>query len=184
MKFEHYEIRVLHKGDTLAFFELIENNRPRLEDFIAGIVSKTKSRTDTEIFMDEIIQKKFDKTYYPLVIIDKINNEFVGFFDVKNIDWSIPKAEIGYFIDKNQTGKGLAKKALEEIVSHFFYNLKFSKFLLRIHPENKPSINVAENCGFTVEGTIKKDYKKTNGEVVDMMYYGRINPNIESSKTT
>lgn len=183
MTFEHYTLRILKKEDTQSYFELIENNRPRLEDFIAGIVSKTKSRKDTEIFMDEIIQKKANKTYYPLIIIDRTNNVFVGFFCVKNIDWSIPKAEIGYFIDKNQTGKGLAKKVLEEIVSHFFTNLKFSKLLLRIHPENKASINVAEKSGFTMEGTIRRDYKKTNGEVVDMMYYGKINQPIENNKT-
>jgi RimJ/RimL family protein N-acetyltransferase len=175
MEFENYKFRIIEKEDTKSYFDLIDNNRPRLEDFISGIVSKTKSIHDTEVFIDEIIEKNLSETYYPYVIIDTANHELVGFFDVKNIDWNIPKAEIGYFIDKNHTGKGIAKKALNEIVSHFFSNLKFSKFLLRIHYDNKASINVAEKCGFTKEGTSRKDYKKTNGEIVDMMYYGKIN---------
>lgn len=175
MKFEHYKIRMLAKQDTHSFFNLVENNRSRLKDFIAGIVSKTNNINDTEFFIDESIQKNLNRTYYSYIIIDLLNNEFVGFFDVKNIDWSIPKAEIGYFIDKNNTGKGLAKKALNEIARHFFNNLKFSKLLLRIHNNNKASINVAEKCGFVVEGVITKDYKKSNGEVVDMIYYGKIN---------
>lgn len=175
MEFENYNIRIIKKEDTQSYFELIENNRPRLEDFISGIISKTKSTNDTEVFIDEIIEKNTNEAYYPYVIIETINNEMIGFFDVKNIDWNIPKAEIGYFIDKNHTGKGIAKKALNEIVSHFFSNLKFSKFLLRIHHDNKASINVAEKCGFTIEGTIRRDYKKTNGEIVDMMYFGKIN---------
>lgn len=175
MKFEHYVIRMISKEDVVSYFELIEKNRPRLEDFISGIVSKTKSINDTGVFINEIIEKNTNKLYFPFVIMDTNTNEIVGFFDVKNIDWNIPKAEIGYFIDKNHTGKGIAKKALNEIVSYFFSTLKFSKFLLRIHHDNKASINVAEKCGFTKEGTIRKDYKKTNGEIVDMMYYGKIN---------
>lgn len=179
MKFENYVIRLIEKEDSHSFFKLIECNRPRLEDFIVGIVSKTKSIMDTEIFMDEVIQKKMNKTYFPYIIIDTNKNDLIGFLDIKNIDWNIPKAEIGYFIDNNYTGKGIAKKALNQIVLHYFYSLKFSKFLLRIHRDNKASINVAEKCGFVVEGIITKDYKKTNGEVVDMIYYGKINENIK-----
>ncbi len=175
MKFENYVIRIIEKEDSHSFFKLVESNRPRLVDFIAGIVSKTKSKKDTENFIDEIIQKKMNKTYFPYVIIDTNENELIGFLDVKNIDWNIPKAEIGYFIDNNHTGKGIAKKALDKIVSHYFQSLKFTKFLLRIHGDNKASINVAQKCGFTIEGTIRKDYKKTNGEIVDMIYYGKIN---------
>lgn len=175
MKFENYVIRIIEKEDSHSFFKLVESNRPRLEDFIAGIVSKTKSKKDTKIFIDEVIQKQTNKTYFPYVIIDTSKNELIGFLDIKNIDWNIPKAEIGYFIDNDHTGKGIAKKALNQIVSHYFQYQKFSKFLLRIHGDNKASIKVAEKCGFTIEGTIRKDYKKTNGEIVDMIYYGKIN---------
>jgi RimJ/RimL family protein N-acetyltransferase len=179
MKFEKYEIRLIKKEDAFPYFQLIENNRPRLEDFIAGIASKTKNRTDTEIFMDEIIEKNTNRTYFPYIIIDTSNEKFVGFFDVKNIDWNIPKAEIGYFIDKNYTGKGLASNFLKTMISHYLNNLEFKKIVLRIHKENIPSIKVAENCGFEKEGIIKNDYKKMNGEVVDMIYYGKTNQQIK-----
>jgi RimJ/RimL family protein N-acetyltransferase len=179
MKFEKYELRLIKKEDALPFFQLIENNRPRLEDFIAGIVSKTKNYTDTEIFIDEVIERNLNKTYFPYVIIDTSNQEFIGFFDVKNIDWNIPKAEIGYFIDEKHTGKGLAEKSLNKIIDTFFLNLKFSKLVLRIHPDNKSSIYVAEKCGFIAEGLIRNDYKKSNGEIVDLIYFGKINQPIK-----
>lgn len=173
MKFEKYEVRLLKKEDVLPYFQLIENNRPRLEDFIAGIVSKTKNRTDTAIFIDEIIEKNINKTYFPYVVIDTRNQEVVGYIDVKSIDWNIPKAELGYFIDGKYTGKGVATNALNLIINHFFNELKFIKLLLRIHQDNKSSLRIAEKCGFTIEGTIRKDYKKTNGEIVDFLYYGK-----------
>lgn len=83
VEFENFKIRILEKNDAQSYFELIEKNRPRLEDFISGIVSKTKSINDTEVFIDEIIEKYINKAYYPYVIIDTINNEMLGFFDVK-----------------------------------------------------------------------------------------------------
>lgn len=174
MKFEKYEVRLIKKEDVLPYFQLIENNRPRLEDFVAGIVSKTKNRTDTEIFIDEIIEKNTNRTYFPYVVIDTSNQEFVGYIDVKSIDWNIPKAELGYFIDEKYAGKGVATNALNLIINHFFNELKFIKLLLRIHQDNKSSLRIAEKCGFTIEGTIRKDYKKTNGEIVDFLYYGKI----------
>lgn len=175
MEFEKYEVRLLKKEDTKPYFQLIENNRPRLENFVAGIVSKTKSCKDTEVFVDEIVLQTQNKTYIPYILVNTDDNAIVGFFDVKNIDWNIPKAEIGYFIDKKHTGKGLATKVLDKIVTHFFCDLKFSKLLLRIHPDNVASAKVAENCGFIQEGIIRNDYKKSNGEVVDLIYYGKTN---------
>lgn len=174
MKFDNYEIRLIKKEDALPYFQLIENNRPRLEDFIAGIVSKTKNCNDTEIFIDEILEKNTNKSYFPYVVINTRNQEFVGYIDVKSIDWDIPKAEIGYFIDKKYTGKGITANALNLIIYHFFNELKFVKLLLRIHQDNTLSRRVADKCGFTIEGTIRKDYKKTNGEIVDFLYYGKI----------
>jgi ribosomal-protein-serine acetyltransferase len=175
MEFEKYKVRLMKKADKFPFFQLIENNRPRLEDFVAGIVSKTKNYSETEIFMDETMERNSNKTYFPFVIIDTSNQEFVGFVDVKNIDWNILKAELGYFIDEKYTGKSIATNALNLITCHLFNELKFVKLLLRIHRDNKSSIRIAEKCGFKIEGIIQKDYKKTNGEIVDMMYYGKIN---------
>lgn len=34
---------------------------------------------------------------------------------------------------------------------------------------------MAEKCGFIPEGLIRNDYKKSNGEIVDLIYYGKIN---------
>jgi RimJ/RimL family protein N-acetyltransferase len=45
---------------------------------------------------------------------------------------------------------------------------------LRTHESNVGSRKVAERNGFKVEGIIRKDYKTTKGEIVDLLYYGKI----------
>lgn len=173
MRFENYKLRLLEKKDAISFFQLVEGNRARLEDFIAGILSRTKNLSDTQVFIEEAIQKRESKSYFPYVLINNDNNELIGFFDVKNIDWNIPKAEIGFFIDKKYTGKGLASIYLNLLSIEYFDNLGFKKLLLRIHQDNIHSIKVALKCGFVKEGNIRNDYKKTNGVLVDMIYYGK-----------
>lgn len=175
MKFENYELRIITQEDAVPFFQLIENNRARLEDFFAGVLSKTKNLADTEIFIADIIEKHIAKSYYPYVIIDTGTQGLIGYIDAKNIDWSIPKAEFGYFIGEDYTGKGIASNALGLISDYFFSELGMIKLLLRIYEGNKASRRAAEKCGFIAEGTIRKDYRTTRGEVVDMMYYGKIN---------
>ena len=57
MKFDHFKIALLQPEESQAFFDLIENNRPRLEDFFAGTVSRTQTLEDTVAYC-KIIQKR------------------------------------------------------------------------------------------------------------------------------
>lgn len=175
--FEHYTVRSLELNDLEAYFNLVEKNRKRLEDFFTGTVSRTKSIEDTKLFLTELSQKRESKLYFPYILIDNISNEFIAFIDLKNIDWSIPKAEIGCYTDENFAGKGITTKAMKLFIDYSFTNFKFKKIFLRTHHTNKAAQILANKCGFEIEGTIRMDYKTTSGEIVDLIYYGRLNEN-------
>ncbi|MFT5779806.1 MAG: ribosomal-protein-serine acetyltransferase [Crocinitomicaceae bacterium] len=64
MEFDNYIIRHPNLEDVDAYFELIQSNKSRLEDFFAGTISKTNTREDTAQFMGEILTKIEQKTYY------------------------------------------------------------------------------------------------------------------------
>lgn len=176
MTFDHYEVRLLKNSDLELYFQLIENNRKRLEDFFAGTVSKTRTFEDTKEFLAEIIRKAEDKTYYPFIVEDKESGEIIGFIDLKNIDWNIPKAELGFYTDEKYAGKGLSSKAFSLLVNYCFEQMGFKKLFLRTHQSNLPAQRLAEKSGFEVEGRIRKDYKTTKGELVDLIYYGKVAP--------
>ncbi|MEO5776215.1 MAG: GNAT family protein [Flavobacterium sp.] len=172
--FDHYTIRLLELSDLEKYFSLIEKNRKRLEDFFTGTVSRTKTFEDTELFLKEIIQKRYGKLYYPYIIENLDNNEIVGFIDIKNIDWNIPKAELGCYTDENYAGKGITSKAFSLFTDYCFNHYGFAKLFLRTHESNFAAQKLAEKAGFQIEGRICKDYKTTKGEVVDLIYYGKI----------
>jgi RimJ/RimL family protein N-acetyltransferase len=156
-----------------AFFNLIDSNRERLEDFFAGTVSRTKTLEDTIDYCAVIAQRIKDKDYFPYIITNK-SNDFIGLVDVKNISWNVPKAEIGYFIDSNYEGKGIITKALGAVADFLTQTYQFKKLLCRVNSKNQGSINVAIRNEFLLEGTIRNDYRTTKGEIVDLNYYGRI----------
>jgi len=102
----------------------------------------------------------------------------VGFIDLKNINWNIPKTEIGYFVNRDDEGKGISSNALKMIIGFCFNELKMSKLFLRTTKSNLGSQRVAEKNGFEKEGFVKRDYKTASGEIVDLLYYGLINNNL------
>ena len=172
--FDNYKISLLNTNDSVVFFELIESNRPRLENFFAGTVSKTRTIKDTIAYCTEIQKRIQSKTYFPYMITDMDSDKFIGLVDVKNIDWNVPKAELGSFIDHQYEGRGIVSKATNLVVNYSVEKHKFIKLLCRANSINKGSIAVILKNGFELEGTIRKDYRTTKGEVVDLNYYGRV----------
>ncbi|RYY39221.1 MAG: N-acetyltransferase [Chitinophagaceae bacterium] len=173
MQFDQYRIRPLQRDDFEQWFGLVHRNRDRL-DFFASTVQRTHTPVAARAFLDELLLKADDRSYVPFVIEDMQTVALVGFLDLKNIDWHIPKAEMGGYLDIAVAGQGLATRAFRALCDHCFDTLGFAKLFLRTHVSNVPAIRVAEGAGFEREGLIRRDYKTATGEVVDLLYFGRI----------
>ncbi len=174
IQFESYSISSLDTSKAEAFYNLIASNRDRLEDFFAGTVSKTRTLNDTVDYCKVIEERRTEQSYFPFIISDSKTKAYIGFIDVKNIVWNIPKAELGYFIDSHYEGKGIISKVLGHVIDYLTLTYNFKKLLCRAAPHNRGSIAVALKNGFQLEGTIRRDYRTTKGEIVDMNYYGRV----------
>jgi RimJ/RimL family protein N-acetyltransferase len=174
LMFDTYSIRPLKSNDLENYYKLVENNRQRLEDFFAGTFLYTRTISETKKFIDKMVSRAKERSYFPYIIMDKSNGNFAGFIDLKNIDWSIPKLELGCYIDKDYTGKGIATSAVSLFCDYCFDHYKVQKIFLRTHQSNTSAISVAENCGFELEGVIRKDYRTSKGQLMDLRYYGKV----------
>lgn len=174
MTFDTYTIRLLSSEDLNIYFEMIERNRSRLADFFTGTVSRTQTLADTQEFLAEIVRKTANRSYFPYIIIDTRNGAIAGFLDLKNIDWKIPKSEMGCYVEATYAGLGITTKAFALFCEYCFDEFGFKKLFLRTHDTNYAARAIAEKCGFEIEGTIRRDYKTTAGELVDLIYYGRL----------
>lgn len=96
--FDDFKISLLKANQSKAFYNLINSNRTHLEDFFSGTVSETKTLEDTNNYCKIIEQRIIDKSYFPFMISDVESKAFIGLVDVKNIDWNVPKAELGFLL--------------------------------------------------------------------------------------
>lgn len=173
-KFINFKLVEFDTKQGNSFFNLIDSNRTRLSEYFAGTVANTRTLEDTLEYCNLIDQRMKDKSYLPFIIINGENNDFIGYVDVKNIDWGVPKAELGYFIDLEYEGKGIISQALAVIIDKLTKKYQFKKLLCRVNSQNLGSINVALKNGFELEGTIRNDYRTTDNKVVDLNYYGKV----------
>lgn len=169
-----FHLTLLTKEYSELFYHLIQNNLKRLEDFFAGTVCKTTTLQDTFDYCLEIERRIKNRTYFPYLIIETKTDKLVGLIDLKNIDWNIPKGELGAFIDKNYEGKGIVTHHGKTFIDHIVHEHHFKKLFCRAAAQNKRSIQVVGRIGFEFEGTIRRDYITSSGELVDLNYYGKI----------
>ena len=181
-RFNDYLLRLVTPADLTAYYNLIENNRRRLEDFFAGTVAVTQTLGQTKQHLEEVIAKVERKEYFSFIVTDLLSDKLIASVQIKNIDWNIPKAEIGYYIDQSFEGKGIISKATALVVDYGFNELGMRKLYIRTAQRNLGSRKVAERNGFTLEGIIRCDYKTTAGEIVDLLHYGRLHPDFEGAE--
>lgn len=174
LQFQNFTIRPLLISDLLAYYNLIERNRTRLEDFFTGTIARTKTINHTQEFLQDITAKREAKQYFPFVVEDDSIKQLIAFMDLKNIDWTIPKTEMGFYTDVSYAGKGITKQALPIFLNYCATHFGFKKVFLRTHHSNMAAQKLALGCGFELEGKMKMDYKKTSGEIVDLLYFGKI----------
>jgi RimJ/RimL family protein N-acetyltransferase len=171
---DKYTLQLLSNTDSISFYTLIQSNKSRLEDFFAGTIARTETLESTQAYCKVIEKRIAQKEYYPYLIVDNETKDPVGLIDVKNIDWNIPKGELGAFIDAKYEGKGLVTHFINEVILNIVESHKFKKLYCRVSPHNERSVRVVERLGFELEGKLRRDYKTTKGELVDLNYYGRL----------
>ncbi len=66
------------------------------------------------------------------------------------------QAEIGYRVNRQYWGQGIAYEASKAVTDYAFNQLGLQRIVLRCFAENTPSKKLAEKLGFTLEGKIRK----------------------------
>ncbi len=163
-------IAILQIDEYKQFYSLINANRDRLADFFPVTVGLVKTEIEAKNYLRDLLKRMELQEFYPFGIYRA--EELIGYIAVKNIDWRIPKAELGYYIDGSQEGKGIMSGVLKATIKYCFQELRIRKLFLRISGENHASIRVAEKNGFALEGNLRDEFRLESGRLIDVQYYG------------
>ena len=86
---------------------------------------------------------------------------------------SLMSSNVGYWVAREHAGKGLASRALAELVGHAFGELGLHRLEAGARVDNPASQRVLEHNRFTLVGTLRK-HLLIGGAWVDHLLYERI----------
>jgi RimJ/RimL family protein N-acetyltransferase len=173
MVFDNYQLRSISLEDIDDYFLFIENNRPRIAIYFPKTNDETKDLLSTEKHIQDRIILAEKREFLTYVIYDSTAKLIIGAIFLMRIDWTIPKGELGFFLDARYEKKGIMSKSLSLFCEMCFKDLGFNRIFMRIAEANLSSRHVAEKNNFLFEGLIKNDFKTGNGELIDLMYFAK-----------
>jgi ribosomal-protein-serine acetyltransferase len=166
------QVRLIDKEDAEELFTLIERNRERLTMYFPKTSERIKDVDAAKKFAKQKVRQALEREQYNFVISLKSERDLIGMVMVKNIDWTIPKAELAYFVDQNFEGIGITSNAVKWVVEYCFEELEMEKLFIKFNPENLGSKRVAIKNGFEKEGFFKREFRTGFGELTDVERYG------------
>ena len=104
------------------------------------------------------------------------NGELVGGCGIHINQFRTFIGEIGYFLDEEYWGKGIATKAIKLLEKIGFEKLGLKRIEILMDPRNKNSEQVAIKCGYNKEGTMKQA-TKNGDEYTDAHLYAKVTEN-------
>ena len=78
---------------------------------------------------------------------------------------------VGYVLDKNWRGQGIMPDAVKYMMKYLFMNMGADVVTAAHFPGNEASKRVLEKCGFVYEGTLRREYARFDGQILDSCMY-------------
>ena len=163
--------RFSHDADTVKYNAII-TSREHLLPWLpwANLYHDPKEMTD---FTEQMI-KAFDEgsvlgydVFY--------RGEFAGSIDLHNLSAENRNCEIGYWLDKEHTGKGIMTRVTETITNYAFDAVDMHRVIIQAATKNVASCAVAERLSFELEGTLREN-QLLDGQYYDTNVYAKLNP--------
>ena len=155
-------------NDAEERYDIIDKNREFLKKWL-GWLDFYHSKQDVIDFTKVCLNNEKNKISLPLTIY--YNGKFAGSIELKDLDFRNKKTEIGYWLAKEFTGKGIMVKTTKFMIDYAFNELDLNRVSILTATENYASQAIPEKLGFTKEGMLK-DNECLYGKFLDNYIYG------------
>jgi ribosomal-protein-serine acetyltransferase len=165
------ELKQVGKTDSADIFKTIVSQREYLGKWLP-FVEFTKEISDTEKFVDSIVNAPEDRFEYVFVI--KKKNEFVGLIGFKDTDKLNKKTEIGYWLSQQHQKQGIMTKSVDKLCEFAFNQQGINRIQIKCAVGNKLSINIPQRLGFKFEGIERQGELLTGNVFTDLEIYSKL----------
>ena len=148
METERLVFRAVKRCDIDDMFEYSSN--PKTCQYLLWNIHKTPKYTQD--FIDLVISKYKSGEYNDWALIYKENQKMIGTCGFTRIDKENSVVEIGYVINPDYWGMGIATEAASKVISFAFEELKVNRVEARFLFGNSASLAVTKKIGMKFEG--------------------------------
>lgn len=165
---EEIMLRRFREDDVAAVYEAVHRNFDHLMAYMHWM-SPDYSMDSAKEFIGRAIEP-----------IEKAGSLGFGIFRGESLIGSIGfvyfdekagKTEIGYWIDREEQGKGIVSNACRTLINWVFEDLKFNRIEIRCSAQNARSAAIPERFGFLLEGHLRESEFR-NGQLHDFLIFG------------
>ena len=147
-------LRKIEINDLEDIFEF--SSDPEVAHHMTWEVNKSKEETLNN-FINVVIENYEKGQTGSLAIVHKESNKVIG--TCSFIEWSNEhsNAEIGYVLNRNYWGLGIATEAINELIKLGFETIQLNRIQGRCDIDNIGSEKVMLKVGMCYEGTLRKN---------------------------
>lgn len=165
------KIRLLAKSDAQALLSFEYKNKLWFESRIGPREDDFYSIEGVKMHILETLTHYHARTTLPLVLTQGEN--IVGRINLHNLDIKKRRAHIGYRIDQDCLGQGLATKAVEHIVEYALEHFGIRHFIALAAVDNPASQKVLLNNQFSYARK-HTAFARVKGKVLDCNEYIKV----------
>ena len=162
------ELRVLRPDDGVELSRLIDGNHEHLmrwHPWVPGLRDLESWESYIRVNLDRYARGE------GIACGIWLNNQIVGVVECQDVNLESRSTELGYWLVEEQTGKGIATRACEALLSYAFNSLKLNRVVIRCTVGHDGSVRLAERLGFLREGQLRAN-RWLDGNPVDDYVYG------------
>ncbi len=139
--------------------------------YLTGRIPEPYTEADADWWLNMIKEYDGKDGLYRAIIVD---GEVAGNITIEGKkDIYVKDAELGYVLNKEYWGRGIATVATRLIVEEAFMTLDIAKISSEVFAPNVASRRVLEKNGFALEGVLKNAAFK-DGRLYDLCRYGKL----------
>lgn len=161
-------LRAWTEHDVDIAFEIVLRNREHLQTYMQWM-TPDYSIESAKKFITDGIAHRLEKKTLGLALFR--GDRLIGSTGFNRLDWPARVCEIGYWIDRDEEGKGIISRACRTMIDYAFQRLEMNRVEIRCSTENLRSTAVPERLGFTKEGVLRQA-EVLNGRAHDFCIYG------------
>lgn len=174
--------RVILRPLELSDFENLLDfslNEPELWNFS---LLPASNETELKKYIQIAIEKRKNQSDFPFIVFDKKTNSYAGSTRFYDIQLTNKTLQLGFtWYGKDFQGTGLNKNCKYLLLEFAFEKMKMERVEFRADNDNKKSILAMKSIGCQVEGVLRSNGVRPNGERRDSIILSIIRQEWEKS---